>query len=193
MVIDDIIRKRRSIFPAQFSGEKIPDHQILELLELANWAPNHLHTEPWRFRIYSGPATDRLMQEMAELYRSTTAPETYSEAKFEKYLHRAAKLSHAIAISVAYDEKARIPRLEEQHAVACAVQNFWLAISATPDIRGYWSTGNLVYTPEFHRILNLPDNEECMGIFYLGKLKADAVSPKSQRGPISDKVIWVRS
>lgn len=193
MDIREIIRQRRSVFPAQFSGEKIPDNTLIELLDLANWAPNHLHTEPWRFHIYADSAIERLMLGMAELYRKLTPSEKFSEAKYEKYILRPPKLSHAILISVAYDEAGRLPKIEESNAVACAVENFWLAISATPDIRGYWSTGNLVYTREFHELAGLPHSETCLGIFYIGKLKSDAVKPMSKRGDILEKITWIRS
>ena len=47
-IIADIIRSRRSIKPVKMNGKKIPDEQVKELLKLANWAPTHGRTEPWR-------------------------------------------------------------------------------------------------------------------------------------------------
>ena len=55
-VLQHIVTARRSIKPAVFNGKKIEDHQIRQLLELANWAPTHGFTEPWRFVVYSASA-----------------------------------------------------------------------------------------------------------------------------------------
>ena len=41
MSISELIRSRRSVYPNQYSGEKVPDEIILEALENANCAPNH--------------------------------------------------------------------------------------------------------------------------------------------------------
>lgn len=191
MTIEEIIKSRRSVFTNQFSGERIPRQQIEEFLELANWAPNHLHTEPWRFQVYSGNGLKDLMGHLAELYKKHTPKEKVSQAKMDKYAKRVDWVSHAIVINVHYDEKGRVPRIEESNAVACAVQNLWLAITQTKDIRGYWSTGSLVYTDDLAFWLGLQDNEKCMGIFYLGKLKKDAIQAHSTRGDVSEKTTWI--
>ena len=51
-IIASIIKNRRSIKPVKMNGKKIPDEQVRELLKLANWAPTHGRTEPWRFIVY---------------------------------------------------------------------------------------------------------------------------------------------
>jgi hypothetical protein len=52
----DLIAKRRSIFPRDFSGEEVPREVIQQLLEAANWAPTHKKTQPWRFVVLgAGP------------------------------------------------------------------------------------------------------------------------------------------
>ena len=51
-MIFDIIKKRRSVFPAQYSDEPIAQADIEKVLEAANWAPTHRYTEPWRFKVF---------------------------------------------------------------------------------------------------------------------------------------------
>lgn len=191
MPINETIKTRRSVFSNQFSGEQIPREKVEEFLELANWAPNHLHTEPWRFQVYSGDGLKDLMSHLADLYKKYTPEEKFSQGKFDKYAKRVDWVSHAIVINVHYDLKGRLPRIEESNAVACAVQNFWLAITETEDIRGYWSSGPLVYTEDLAFWLGLQDNEECLGIFYLGKVKKDATHAESKRGDVSEKTTWI--
>lgn len=52
MNITEIINRRRSVYPHQFTGEKIDDAIVWQILENANKAPNHKKTEPWRFRFF---------------------------------------------------------------------------------------------------------------------------------------------
>lgn len=52
--VSNLIKNRFSWYPAQMkSNAKIPDESIWKLLELANYAPNHKRTEPWRFVVFS--------------------------------------------------------------------------------------------------------------------------------------------
>ena len=48
------IRERRTIKPKEFLQETISDEVINEILESANWAPNHGKTEPWRLTVFTG-------------------------------------------------------------------------------------------------------------------------------------------
>jgi nitroreductase len=190
MSIEETIKRRRSVFPAQFSGEKIDNLYINHLLELANWAPTHIHTEPWRFQVFHGESLKSLMEKLAELYKLHTPRDKFSEAKFQKYAHRLELVSHVISVSVHYDQEHRLPRIEESNAVACAVQNIWLAITESEDVRGYWSSGSLVYKEEFAKWMGLTQNEACLGLFYLGKLKKSAPESAAIRSPWQNKVEW---
>ena len=48
-VIDELIRTRRT--HKAFGPDPVPHAVLLELFELARWAPNHHVTDPWRFRV----------------------------------------------------------------------------------------------------------------------------------------------
>ena len=49
--ISEIIQHRRSIYPAIYTGEVVPQEVIQKMVENANWAPTHRLTEPWRFTV----------------------------------------------------------------------------------------------------------------------------------------------
>ena len=51
-MLKQIIKNRRSIFPNQFSGKEVSKEEIKILLEVANWAPTHRKTQPWRFKVF---------------------------------------------------------------------------------------------------------------------------------------------
>ena len=60
---DDLIRTRRT--HKAFGPDPVPDDVLLELFELARWAPNHHLTDPWRFRVL-GPEARAALKQVAE-------------------------------------------------------------------------------------------------------------------------------
>lgn len=193
MDIDKLIKDRRSNFPAQYSGDTIPDEVVARLLKNANWAPNHYHTEPWRFKVYHGKGLHKLFESLAGIYSAETMPERFSEAKVKKYDDRKSQVSHVIAIVVEKSLRPDLPYVEEVCATACAVQNLWLTLSTYKKYGGYWSTGHLVYTNQFRQFLGLKENQVCLGLFYLGTLKEPIVKLEGRRNSWKDKVEYIIS
>ena len=183
--LNSLIRDRRSVFPNGFSPDPVPGDAIQTLLENANWAPTHKHTEPWRFQVLQGKALEQLGDFLAEEYRSQTPADRFSEKKYEKKRSNPTRSSAVIAICMHRDPEARIPEWEEVAAVACAVQNLWLSASAL-GYGGYWSTPSAITGRP--AILDLPEGQQCLGIFYLGVPKGE--KPVSKREPIAGKVTW---
>lgn len=184
MNIFDTIKSRQSIFPAMYSGEKIEDSVILELLELANYAPTHKLTQPWRFIVVSGDGKTRLGNFLANEYRLSTDPQLFSEVKYKKKLINTEKASHILAIIMQRDNKESIPEWEEIAAVSCAVQNIWIA-ACSLGLGCYWSTPkDIIGQPA---IFQLEGREKCLGLFYIGKPKAQFDNPKVRK-PMSEKI-----
>ncbi|MFX6331091.1 hypothetical protein ABTF76_22820, partial [Acinetobacter baumannii] len=52
--------------------------------------------------------------------------------------------SHIISIGMKRNEAQCIPEIEEIEAVACAVQNIYLSVSAY-GLGGYWTSGGITY------------------------------------------------
>ena len=181
-----LIKNRRSIFPNQYTDEKVPDEWIRQILENANWAPTHKHTEPWRFHIFTGNSLERLSQYMGAHYKETTEPDKYSERKYQKRKKNPLKSSHVIAICMQRDSEERIPEWEEIAAVACAVQNMWLSCTAL-GLGTYWSTPDAIL--EADDFLGLKEGQRCLGLFYIGKWDA-TINIQSMRNPIEEKVVW---
>ena len=76
-IIASIIKNRRSTKPVKMNGKKIPDEHVRELLKLANWAPTHGRTEPWRFIVYSGDKVREFCHQHAELYKAHIPKEKF--------------------------------------------------------------------------------------------------------------------
>ena len=185
-----LILNRRSTYPTQFSGAKILDDTVMEWLELANWAPNHKRTEPWRFKVFSGKPMSSLVDFHQTQYLKKTPSENQNPKKLEKFQLVKEKTSHIIAICFERDEMKRLPEWEEIAATAMAVQNLYLGLESFGMV-GYWSTGNDVDHPSTRAYLNLTDGQKHMGWFYLGMPNGSA-SPSRIRRPMSDKIDWVK-
>ncbi len=185
--IIELIKYRRSVHPRQYSGEKIENTVVNELLETANWAPTHKYTEPWRFKVFTGEALEKLVAFQKQLYIGTTLPADIKEAKLKVFDDIPSQASHIIAIIM--ERNFIVPEMEEIASVAMAVQNLWLATTAY-GYGGYWSTGGGTFSPKMHRWLELNEETQMlMGFFYMG-VPAEPL-PQGKRRPIEEKVQWM--
>lgn len=183
-IINKIIRSRRSIFPPSYIEKEIPQEIINIILENANYAPTHKLTEPWRFIVFKGESRKKLAGFFSERYRTVTAPESYSQARYDAAGEKVLKSNCVIAINVELHPE-KIPEWEETAAVACAVQNMWLTATAY-GIGSYWSSPGIL--KELGQFLNLDSNQKCLGLFFMGY--HDAAEAPARRSPIENKVIW---
>jgi nitroreductase len=189
--INKLIQTRRSIYPAQYSGERVDDKIIQQMLENANWAPNHKHTEPWRFIVFTDKGLDQLGKFQAEIYKQvSTSKGNFDESKMENLRNKPLTASHVIAIGMKRDEKQSIPEVEEVAAVAAAVQNMQLTASAYR-VGCYWGSGGITYMEEAKKALALEKEDKLLGFLYVGMPK-EGFWPEGKRRPINDKINWVR-
>lgn len=185
--LNNVIRHRRSIKPSQFSDEPVSDEIVREMLENANWAPTHGHTEPWRFFVFKGPAKQRLGELLAELYAKVTPADSQKPGKAQKLMTNASRSSHLIVIAMQRQKSKKIPQIEEVEAVACAVQNLHLTATAH-GVGGYWSSGKAICNDHLRDHLELGPEDQVLGLFYVGMPKDDW--PTGSRRPIGEKVVW---
>jgi nitroreductase len=189
-LINEIIRNRRSVFQPQFSGEKVDDQIINEMIENANWAPTHKLTEPWRFIVFTGDGLRQLAQGQAEVYKQVTeADGTFKNDRYENLLKKPMLSSHIIAVAMKRDEKKSVPEIEEIGAVFCGIQNILLTAAAY-DVGCYLSTGGITYFDESRQFFGLGPDDRLIGFLHVGKIKGTI--PPGRRKPVSEKVNWVK-
>src|SRR5687768_5547582 len=186
--IQEIIRNRRTIKPNLFNGQKIPDSQINQLLELADWAPTHAHTEPWRFKVYSGEKVPQFCRDHAGLYQQHADPEKFLQSSYDKLLHMGDLASHVIIAIMQRGSNPKIPVLEEIAATSCAVQNLLLGATAL-GIASYWGSGGMAYQPPMKTYLNLRKEDLVLGILYLGYTNKETPEGK-RKTPLDEKIDW---
>jgi len=188
--IQNLIQNRRSCKPALMNGKKIDDAVIYNLLELANWAPTHAHTEPWRFVVFAHDAVQGFCREHAALYKANAPAEKFETAKYEKILHNGDQVSHIIAVYMKRGTNPKITVIEEICATAAAVQNILLGATAL-NIAALWSTGGLTFHPAMKSYLSLSEDDHMIGLLYLGY--ADNATKEGKRiMPLDEKIEWRR-
>lgn len=162
-----IIKNRRSVSWSKMNGKIIPAEIVNELLALADWAPTHGRTEPWRFWVYGGAALKEFGKAHAGLYWKHTPEDKRQEATYEKLLHNVDNASHLVIPVMKRGENAKIPVLEEVAATAAAIQNILLGATAL-GISSFWSTGGMTHSHALKEYLHLGTDDIIMGLVFLG-------------------------
>tara|TARA_R110002072_G_scaffold303140_2_gene495675 strand:- start:47696 stop:48277 length:582 start_codon:yes stop_codon:yes gene_type:complete len=159
--IEEVIRSRRTIH--NFTTEVAPFEQIEKAVELASWAPNHRHTEPWRFH-HLGPETISAVVDLnARLVAEQKGP-AVGEAKRERWSTIPGWLVVTSALS---SEDSELEK-EDYAACCCAIQNLSLYLWSV-GIGVKWTTGAVTRHPEFYRILNIdPVERQTVGVLWYG-------------------------
>jgi nitroreductase len=187
---NEIVQTRRSVYPYQFEkGKIVPDEIVWQILDNANRAPTHKLTQPWRFTVFSGPGLSYFANLQTEIY-TKFAGEKFKEKKVKNLLEYPLMSSHVIAIGMKRTTAFSIPESEEIMATACAIENMYLSVNAY-GLGGYLSTGGITYLEEAKPYFDLEPNDILAGFFYMGYAAASGI-PLSKRGPVAEKVKWVR-
>ena len=156
MDVETAIRTRRT--HKAFGPEPLARDQILGLLELARWAPNHHLTAPWRFRV--------------------VGPETLARLKQVAGSEGAAKLDRAptlILVSCALGED---PVQNEEDLHATAVASYIVLLSAhARGYAGYWRTPGLLRAPQGLQAVGMPEDERFVGLLHLGRPRQEKEPP----------------
>ena len=158
MDVETAIRGRRT--HKAFAPEPLPRELLAELLELANWAPNHNLTVPWRLRVV-GPGSLRRLKLAA-------GPEG------------AAKLDRAPTMVVVSCLLGGDPVQDEEDLHATAVASYIVLLAAhARGLAGYWRTPALLRSDAGRAAVGLPPQERAVGLLHLGY-------PRQER-PVPDR------
>lgn len=186
---DRILRARRSVFAADYTGESIPLTTIRKILEHATLAPTHKRTEPWRFVVFHGPGRARLAELQSECYRRVTqANQTFKEERYKGLQNKPFDSACIIALGMKRDPKASVPEVEELGAVFCAIENMYLSATSM-GVGCYISTGGITYFKEAKELFGLGPEDKLLGFFHLGIPRQ--TSPAWSRKPVDEVTTWV--
>lgn len=188
--LKEIISERRTIKPDQYTGEKVDDLIIQQVLDSANWAPTHGYTEPWRFTVFAEDGLAKLGDFLADYDQPNKEAEDFNQVRYDRLRNSPLKCSHVIGIGMKRGDNPKIPEIEEICATAMAVQNMWLTAHAL-GLGSYWSTGAKAFSPEMRDLFGLGENDLSLGLFFIGKPAIP--NPKGRRiSKVEDKTRWIK-
>ncbi len=172
------------------NGEVIDDATILELLSLADWAPTHAKTEPWRFVVYGNNKVKEFTKRHADLYKENTPEPSFTQLKYDNIERLGNNVSHIIIVWMKRVATHKIPEIEEIAATAAAVQMYCLGATER-GIATFWSTGGLTHHNAFKQELKLGEEDRILGILYLG-YSDEPFKEGNRLIPLSEKIEWVK-
>jgi nitroreductase len=176
--LDRLIRARRTSMLVQ--ADRAVDHDLVRrLCELAQWAPNHKRTWPWRFVLVEDEARQRLGDAIAEaMDRHGDPPEKVGKAR-TKYLRTPATL---IVGSAEGDSPAR--SAENRDAVAAGIQNLLLAATAA-GLATYWGSCPKGAERAVTDLCGWDPGTHVSGLIYLGWESSAVAAPERPEPPIT--------
>jgi nitroreductase len=154
----------------EFGAEPVPQETLLELFRLAQLAPNHHLTQPWRFRVLGPEALARLKDagspsDAAKLDRAPTL----------------VVVSAALSGEVVQDD-------EDICATASAITLVLLGATER-GLASYWRTPGILRTARGREAVGIPAGERVLGLIHLGPPARDP-TPR-ERGPVADVVTFL--
>lgn len=190
MDIMNAIKTRRSI--GRVKPDPVEQEKIEKILEAGTMAPNHFHTEPWRFFVMTGEGRKVLARGLAE----AAADKQQGLSKDERaalYNQQETKAFRApVVITVAADvtENDKALRTEELAACHAAVQNMLLTAHSL-GLAAIWRTGAPAYHPAMKQAFGLQDKDEIVGFVYMGY--SDMEDPVKPRASFQEKTVWLNN
>lgn len=173
LAVADAIRGRRTI--GAFRPESPPRDLVLQVLELARWAPNHKKTEPWKV-IHLGPETVRAVIDINSRLLQVSKGAAEAESKSRTWQQIPGWL--VVTCDLADD----LFRREEDYAACCCLIQNLLVLLWSVGIGSKWSTGEVTRHADLFRLLDLdPAKQRVVGLVWYGY---PAVIPEQSRKPV---------
>jgi nitroreductase len=166
-----LIRSRRTSMIVDQTRE-VPVDVIEQLCALAQWAPNHKRTWPWRFALFTGEGRRRLGEAfVADMNDRDFGDEGKRAKTLGKYLRTPAVL----VIGAAAD--ANPSRHDENRdAVAAGIQNILLG-ATTLGLATYWGTSPLIDSPRVLELCEFEPDVRIVNVMYVGWATTEPEAP----------------
>lgn len=159
--VEQNIINRRTI--KSFKMDPVNPEEIIDLLNVAKWAPNHKLTEPWRFQLYTGEGKEVFAQ--AYIDSQPKVDEEVSE-KAKRKAQYYKDIPIQLVIIMPEDPRQRTWD-EDYGAVSAFIQNFQLA-AWERGIGMIWRTNEWVYNPVFREAIGVKPGEKIVGTMMIG-------------------------
>ncbi|GIP33878.1 nitroreductase [Paenibacillus sp. J2TS4] len=188
MRLEEAIVERRSI--GKVKTDPVDKSLINKLLEAAVWAPNHYHTEPWRFFVMTGEGRNRLAEAYREIAKeeSEAAGTPANEELLRKQWGKAFRAPVVIAVAASPSSLPKVHEIEELAALHAAIQNMLLTAHSL-GLGAIWRSGQPLYHTRMKQAFGLEEHESMAGLIYVGYPEKEA--PASRRTSYTEKTVWL--
>ena len=179
----DVIRTRRNI--RDFSEREVPREMLDQIVEAATWAPNHRHTEPWRFMVLEKDgATRKNVADAIYEWTWNNVKNPNPERRAKSSAEARDEVLETPVLMLVYSISGTNEEITEENfsATCCAAQNMQLMAHAIGLAVG-WSTGRLCKAEEVHKIVGAGSDWAVVGAFYIG---FPLSIPDAERKPINE-------
>jgi nitroreductase len=149
MSLTKIIKNRVS--NPKFNSNALDHEFILDLLNIAAYAPNHKMRQNWRFVLLTDESKDKLKTS----YLSNLSAEDYES---KKSLLEKAFVAPLIIYFIMNRNESFDDDLEDLQAIAALTQNFLLLLEEN-NISSFWKTPKYIQSDTFKEVLGLNTNE----------------------------------
>ena len=171
MELDTPIRSRRT--HKVFGPEPVDRATLDELFELSRWAPNHHLTNPWRFHVL-GPQARAALEEASEAAKPGSA----------------IKLRRAPTLIVLATVGDHDPFQDRDDLLATAMAGYVVLLGAhARGLASYWRTLPVLSTPAGRAAIDLPEDQEPIGLLHLGRPRQPQLTP--EKAPVSEVVRYL--
>ena len=162
--VEEAVRQRRTVY--RFRPGSLPGDLLEEILAAARYAPNHKHSQPWRFVVVCGEALARLADLRVELQLRRAAKD--GKPPGETSLIRAEVAEAAAAVYVVQDLAQDEMRRKEDFA-SCAIVAYIVQLVAWErGVGARWNTGQIALSGDVREFLGLSDDQEVVACLFLG-------------------------
>jgi nitroreductase len=166
----ELIRQRRTSMLVD-KQRPVPRDVVCQLCELAQWAPNHKRTWPWRFAIAEGDGRARLGAVIAGAMEIHGDPPEKVDKTRTKYLRTPTML----VVGSAPGETAQ-QTAENRDAVAAGIENILLAATAH-GLASYWSSCPKGTNDVVVELCGFEPGSHITGLIYLGFASTTVEAP----------------
>lgn len=182
------LKTRRSYGLKNLLPDPIDQSLIETLLDAANWAPSHGHTEPWRFTVFTGEGRRKLESAFARAYRAITPQDKFTEEGLRAASERVWQAPVWISIVMEPDPNKPMPEWEDLIATGLATHNLQL-MAGSLGLGTKWTSGAVSNHQAVADLLGVQPPARLLGFIYVGKPQGELLPPK--RKPLEHKVKWV--
>lgn len=160
--LEQLVRARRTSMFVNL-GRSVPDELVERLCAMAQWAPNHKRTWPWRFAHLTGLARASLG---GAFVADMIAADVGDEGKRLKTEGKYLRAPSIVVVGSAPPQRDGL-KDDDRDAVAAGIQNLLLGATAA-GLNSFWSTAPVTVPECVNRLVGFEPGTRIVGLIYLG-------------------------